>query len=262
LRQSLPGEAPIDEQFALWLQRSLWGNRADLSNLITMAHAHRQRPSQETDKLLIDHTARAWTLFASGQVGALGLVTDNCGLELLCDLGLIDWLLQHNLASEVRLHMKPQPYFVSDAMAKDLEMTVDALRNAPYDVLRALGERTEGAITNGKLSCHAHPFWATCLGFRAMPDELWSELAGADLLILKGDVNYRRLLDDRHWDPTTDLAAVTRFMPSAFLTLRTLKGELIVGLKAGQAESLARLDPQWLLNGERGLIHLVDRDSI
>ena len=41
--QSFPRDESIDEQFGLWLQRSLWGNRADLSNLITMVHAHRRK---------------------------------------------------------------------------------------------------------------------------------------------------------------------------------------------------------------------------
>jgi hypothetical protein len=36
--------------------------------------------------------------------------------------------------------------------------------------------------------------------------------------------------------------------------LRTLKGELIVGLKPGQAEAVAAADPAWLVNGRRGVI--------
>jgi len=34
---------------------------------------------------------------------------------------------------------------------------------------------------------------------------------------------------------------------------------LIVGLQEGQAEQLASEDPDWLINGERGVIHLVHR---
>ena len=101
------------------------------------------------------------------------------------------------------------------------------------------------------------PFWTTCLAFHAFPDDLRSALGRADLLVFKGDVNYRRLLDDRHWPPTSDLATITEDMPASFLVLRTLKGELIVGLRPGQAEALAQLDRNWLLNGERGIIQLV-----
>jgi len=254
--QAFPWDDAAENQFVSWLHRSLWGNRADLSNLATMTHAHRVQ-GQERDKLLIDHSEDTWAMLSSGKVRVLGFVTDNGGLELLSDLGLIDWLLTHSLVQEVHLHMKQQPYFVSDAMIQDLHITLDALHSAPQHILRSLGRRIQQALEDKHLSCYDHPFWTTSLGFQAFPDDLRRQLSQADLLILKGDVNYRRLLDDRHWDPTTDLRSITRYMPTSHLALRTLKGELIVGLQPGQAETLARLDPQWLLNGERGLVHLV-----
>jgi hypothetical protein len=96
-----------------------------------------------------------------------------------------------------------------------------------------------------------------CLPFRQFPDDLRDTLGSSDLILLKGDVNYRRLIDDRHWPPTSDLATIAAHMPSSFLALRTLKGELLVGLPEGLAEKLASEDPTWLINGERGLIHLV-----
>jgi len=42
------------------------------------------------------------------------------GLELLFDLALADFLLCHGWAREVVLHLKNQPFFVSDAMPKDV----------------------------------------------------------------------------------------------------------------------------------------------
>ena len=82
-------------------------------------------------------------------------------------------------------------------------------------------------------------------------------LSQNDLLIFKGDVNYRRILDDAHWPFTTNLAEITHYMPVSFAALRTLKGELMVGLPEGKAEILALEDPDWLINGERGIIDFV-----
>ena len=79
-------------------------------------------------------------------------------------------------------------------------------------------------------------------------------LAAADLVILKGDANYRRLLGDAHWPPTTSFAAVTGYFPAPLVALRTLKAEIIVGLQPGQVERLQAEDPAWLVNGRRGLI--------
>jgi hypothetical protein len=50
---------------------------------------------------------------------------------------------------------------------------------------------------------------------------------------------------------------VTAYFPAPFVALRTLKGEIMVGLAPGQAERLAAEDPAWLINGKRGVIHLV-----
>jgi len=47
-----------------------------------------------------------------------------------------------------------------------------------------------------------------------MPADLRTELADAAVTILKGDLNYRRLVGDRHWPPTTPFAAVADHFPS------------------------------------------------
>lgn len=254
---SLPKGLPLEKQFALWLERSLWGNRADLSNAATLIAKAHQANAKASEHVLINHTRETWQLFASGQVRRLALVADNSGLELLCDLALLDLLLAHDLVDTVHLHVKGQPFFVSDAMMKDARATLAALCQDQSEALRQLGQRLEKALAEKRLVLCDHPFWTTCLFFKELPDDLRRLLTQSDLILLKGDVNYRRLLEDRHWPPTADLAVIAAHMPSSFLTLRTLKGELIVGLPEGLAEKLALEDPNWLINGERGLIHLV-----
>ena len=81
------------------------------------------------------------------------------------------------------------------------------------------------------------------------------------MVILKGDVNYRRVLDDRHWNTTTSLEKAGGYFPASFVLLRTLKGELMVGLKPGQAEEIMANDPTWLINGKRGVIELFTKDE-
>jgi hypothetical protein len=44
------------------------------------------------------------------------------------------------------------------------------------------------------------------------------------------------------------------FLPSSLLALRTLKADVVAGLAAGQAEQLAQQDPDWMVNGNWGLI--------
>lgn len=254
----LPKGASLEERFALWLQRSLWGNLADLSNAAVAPNAQRL-DGDPSAQLLINDTYQVWNLVREDRIRRLDLIADNSGLELLSDLGLLDLALSNGLVQTVHLHLKGQPYFVSDAMPKDLLATLSALQTSRDNMLCALGERLGAAYAKGRLVVHDHPFWATCLFFSQFPDDLRRFLAQADLIICKGDVNYRRLLEDRHWPPTTRLEKIAAYMPTSFVALRTLKGELIVGLPEGMAERLTCEDPTWLINGKRGLIHFVDR---
>jgi uncharacterized protein with ATP-grasp and redox domains len=254
----IPQTSSAQRRFRLWLQRSLWGNRADLSNIGT-------RDDMDTDDerraahILVDHSSRLWELLAQGRVRYLDIVADNAGAELLSDLGLLDLLLSEELVLRVRVHLKGQPFFVSDAMPSDLEDTLAALKHDTQPALAALGARLAEYVTTERMSWQTHPFWTTCLHYPQLPTDLQSILAEADLLLLKGDVNYRRLLSDAHWPPTALLEAITNYMPASFVTLRTLKAEIIVGLAPGQADALTRRDPDWRINGEWGVIHLVEK---
>jgi hypothetical protein len=115
----------------------------------------------------------------------------------------------------------------------------------------------ERNLADGQLILETDPFWTTCLMFRQMPGHLRQSLARSSAVLIKGDVNYRRLLDDRVWPHTTHMEDVCSYFPAPFVTLRTLKGEIMVGLEPGQAEELQAKDPTWLINGKRGVIQLV-----
>ena len=179
------------------------------------------------------------------------------GSDMLFDLALADFMLSQGWAQAVHLNLKNQPFFVSDAMPVDALHTVHLLKAAPSSGLQDLGARLDEGLTAGRLVFATHPFWTTNLMFRQMPVHLRQELASAGLVLIKGDVNYRRLLDDRHWPHTTRMEDVCAYFPAPFVALRTLKGEIMVGLEVGQAESLQAEDPDWMINGKRGVIQLV-----
>jgi hypothetical protein len=250
----LPSANP-SRRFEAVLHSCLWGNRADLSNY-TVAEDLRGAVAlrQEAANILIDHTARVEDLLSAG-VKRVDLITDNAGKELLFDLALADFLLEEGWARQVIMHLKPHPFFVSDATVRDLSETLARLGD------QSLGARLVTHRRTGRFLLESHPFWTRCHMMRQMPASLADHLGDADLVILKGDVNYRRLLDDRHWPHTDRLEDIARYFPCSFLAVRTLKGEIMVGLQAGQAEQLVAEDPDWLINGRRGLIHLVEKPS-
>jgi len=248
-------------RFEWLLHSSLWGNRTDLSHfslkaevdtrLDTLTHRH---------LILINHTAQVYEYLAAG-VRRVDFVSDNAGREFFFDLALADFLLQEGRARQVLMHLKNQPFFVSDAMPDDFHLSIALLKTAPAVKMRELDSRLEDALAAQRLKATSDPFLTTCLMYRQMPANLKRQLAQADLVLLKGDVNYRRLLDDAHWPFTTRMEDVIGYFPAPCAVLRTLKGEIMVGLQPGQADAIAAEDPQWLTNGKRGVIQLIPKSA-
>jgi hypothetical protein len=248
--RALPEDA--DARFEALLHASLWGNRTDLSYDLAAKQGGAAADSQR-EHLLHDDTAAIEAYLRAHPGADVAFIMDNAGTELVMDLALIDWLLATGAAARIHLHLKPQPFFVSDTMPADFLNALDALDAVGGDA-RALAQRLRGALRQGRLLIETHPAYATGLFFFELPDDLFAVLGQFDLVFLKGDVNYRRLVGDAHWPPTTSFARATAYFPAPLVALRTLKAELIVGLEPGQAEETAAQDPEWLINGKRGVI--------
>lgn len=252
---------PVDTRFEALLHSSLWGNRADLSNLTITEQAQAGLATRgERHLLLIDDTTAVYQLLTSG-VQRVDFICDNVGLDSIFDLALADFLLGEGWAQQVVFHLKDRPFFVSDAMAADIAIVVAAVAQRPEPGLHALADRLADAQASGRLVLQFDPFWTTFRMFSDLPAGLAADLAKSDLVLVKGDVNYRRLLGDCHWPHATRMEAVTATFPAPFVALRTLKGEIMVGLAPGQAAQIAAEDPEWLINGKRGVVQMVCGDG-
>lgn len=249
--RDLPEEA--EECFEVLLYSSLWGNRTDLSYNVGAKIGRAARLEDERVNLLVDDAARVWALLRAAPRRCVALIADNAGTELSLDCAWIDFLLRANLAARVLVYLKTQPFFVSDALPRDFHAGVAALARGGA-AARALAERMRQYLNEARLELRAHWFFTTCLFYFQLPADLRAELAACDLVILKGDANYRRLLGDAHWAPTTPFARATAYFPAPLVALRTLKAELIVGLREGEAERLRAVDPEWMVNGRRGVV--------
>ncbi len=251
LLAALPAEPAA--RFERLFHAALWGNRTDLSYMVAAHLGGVTDAAGERANLLVDDTPLVWHAITGWPPRRIIILCDNIGSELLADLALADFLLQARLAGEIVLHLKPQPFFVSDAMPGDVMEGLKALPGGGHHAA-ALGRRLADMLAVGRLRLAAHWAYVTSLFFFELPAELNAELAAADLVLVKGDANYRRLLGDAHWPPTTPFAQAVDYFPTALAALRTLKAELIVGLRPGQAEALAAAEGDWLVNGRRGVI--------
>ncbi len=249
------GDLPDDRRarFEILLFASLWGNRIDLSYAVSAQIGRAARLEDERVNLLVNDTDRVWDFVTAQPRRRWVMIADNAGTELLMDLAFIDFLLVSGLAARVDLHLKPQPFFVSDAMIQDAEASLDALARGGARA-RALAERIRQYLVDGRLRWSTHWLYATCLFYFQLPDDLRVDLASADFVVLKGDANYRRLVGDAHWPPTSSFGRATAYFPAPLVALRTLKSELILGLRPGEAERLQTQDPHWRVNGRRGIV--------
>ncbi|MCQ9182395.1 protein-glutamate O-methyltransferase family protein [Streptomyces sp. IBSBF 2953] len=289
-------DRPVEERGRALLHGSLWGNRADLGfrlsdgaaegraavpglvaddsealwSLLAVTQKHtrthaRAKAARDRDGGRCqdgDQTRGGDGSTGEGageEVGAgttLCLVADNAGRELVPDLLLVAHLLDRGHCDRVVLHVKPYPYYVSDATTADV---VDALRKLTSAGGAAAdhGRRLWAAMADGALTVRAHPFSAAPLPYSRMPDDLRAEFAGAALTIVKGDLNYRRLVGDSRWAPTTPFADVAAHFPGPVVALRTLKSDVITGLDAATEAALVAAEGQrWRTGGTHALIQM------
>ncbi len=249
--RDLPADAW--KRFEVLLYSSLWGNRIDLSYAVSARIGLASKLEDERVNLLVDDAERVWNFICSKPGSRIAFLQDNSGTELLMDLALADYLLQSGLAAQIDLHLKPQPFFVSDAMPQDVEAGLAALP-AGGEQAGALAERIRAYLAEGRLRLTTHWFNSSCLFYFQAPDDLRAEWAALDGVIVKGDANYRRLVGDMHWPHTASFEQATDYFPAPLVALRTLKCELMLGLRPGQSEQLCADDPQWLVNGKRGVV--------
>jgi hypothetical protein len=228
---------PVEEQQTALLHGSLWGNRADLGFRLSDGAAEGR---DAVPDLVADDSDRLRALLDGA--GTLCLIADNAGRELIPDLLLVAHLLEHGRIGRAVLHVKPYPYYVSDATTADV---VDAL------------SRLWDAMADGRLDVRAHAFSCAPLPYQVMPDDLRAEIGGASLTVLKGDLNYRRLVGDRWWTPTTPFAEVTAHFPGPVAALRTLKSDVITGLDGRTESALDEAEgPRWRTSGTHALIQV------
>lgn len=255
------GQAPTNSPagFRALLHHCVWGNRIDLSyTQVAEASGRQITLATEQANLLVDDTGAVLSHLQPARPGGhLDFICDNTGTELLLDLVLADFLLRFDWASQVTLHVKAHPTFVSDAIPADVDLTLASLKRRPETGPQALARRLQTYQKEARLRVQPDFFWNSPYFFWEIPPALRAQLAHARLVIIKGDANYRRLLGDSRWPTTVPAADAIPYFPAPFVALRTMKSDPVVGLKPGQAEALDAEDPEWRVNGRRGMIQAV-----
>jgi len=251
------------ENLRLLLLSDLWGNQADLS-LFTGDTMKGKGEALEADKLICDHVAKVFEILERQPISGKGrkvvFFNDNAGLEIVSDLMLVDYFLHSKQVSVVELKLKPYPFFVSDATPEDIVATIAYLKTLDDAYCTKLGSDLEKFIESKRLILTKEAFFTSGDPMWRMPKHLREDLnSTADLVIVKGDLMYRKLLGDHALPPDLPFNDFVSYSPCPLVSLRTCKAPLVIGLQKGLAEELSKRDPNWCVNGLYGVVQVMDR---
>ena len=238
----------------------LWGNRADLSYSAVAELGHDEVDESHLIANDLEEARHHLESPSHGNDGPVHIIADNAGTELSADLALSDYLIE-SAGRHVYLHVKYHPTYVSDATPPDVHELVSEMgrcgKGPAPDTVRSVGERLAGHLAEGRLRVVPDLFWNGPDFFDALPERLAHAFSSAALLIIKGDMNYRRVLFDLVPEPWTPLTEVSAPLPAPALLVRTMKGDSVAGLTKDMAQRLDAEDEQWRVNGKRGLVQYV-----
>jgi hypothetical protein len=190
---------------------SLWGNKKDLSlwpassvhdsTLRTTSAMTKAPPLSEvvenilssTSSQILDNHLDSIIQHLTSQVEStgsrsVGIILDNAGYELLCDLFLGSCLLSLKLADQIIFYTKKHPTFVSDATTADCLHTIRTLAQLPqdrYPNCRAMGVSWMEFLDTNHFVFSDDFFWCQPTGFRNLPPRISTQLSSHFVTFVK-----------------------------------------------------------------------------
>lgn len=228
------------EDFRAILNYSLTANTGDLSQLEI------NRP--DSIRILHDDTDKCFNFIISKKHKRFDIICDNSGAELFSDIYLAVFMIVHDYVNKVVLHVKSYPYFVSDATIDDFGKLVNILtkNNSNSQLLELL--------SNKKIEVKSHKFWTEAKYFDELPKDLRINKNSTDLLIVKGDLNYRRLVMDKNWQTTDSFEKRCLIKDIPVIAPRVLKSDVLVGVEPIFVSMAKAQDKKYKTDGKWGVI--------
>jgi len=255
-----------NERFRSLLHMALWGNQGDSSLFTVSEMSAKGSADNQNSRLLVDDTNFIFAhldMTLDPSLSEVHMFNDNSGMEIVSDLALVHFLLSSGKVAKVVMHLKPYPFFVSDAIPSDIQHTLSVLSASPEANQRKVAEELRKWLTDGRLVLTTSE---AINNFLASPEPMWSmpaavreELTGpvnanVALVICKGDLMYRKLLGDRTWNTEQSFADILSYFPCPVVALRTCKSPIAVGMQAGQHALVDAIEPNWMVNGEFAMV--------
>ncbi|KAI0351611.1 DUF89 domain-containing protein [Trametes cingulata] len=264
----------------------------DIQRLQTVG---RDAQAARAEYILRDDQEKVWdhlTSLAGKTDSRVDFVLDNAGFELFTDFVFADFLVTYTpYVSKVVFHPKLIPWFVSDVTPPDFKSTTKSLLSPSFfpqestpegapasesteesrSHLFEMVKRWEAYIESGVFELSVpidsplgasdekanfwtspYPYW----NMRELAPQLYDSLKGSNLVVFKGDLNFRKLTGDVQWPPSTPFETAIGPIAGSFpiLSLRTNKADVIVAVDQEVADKLDKSGEKWRYNGKYALV--------
>lgn len=193
------------------------------------------------------------------------VITDNCGFELMSDILLGTYLLKSTRLTKVIYHVKRLPIFVSDTIMTDVDEAIGRLNSElegliGYKICDESQDRQVyecDTIPDKQISFEVDDCWHQEKLFKDVEQfRSWNTDETCALIIVKGDLNYRRLVGDFHWKSSEPIRDKVSYIKKPLLIIRSLKSNVILGVN--DEEKYSYNAPNWKISGQYGIIQWID----
>ncbi|KAH8860717.1 Protein-glutamate O-methyltransferase [Schistosoma japonicum] len=303
-----------EQAFNFFLNAALWANEFDLSlhpdgNFQLTGFDQVSDFMKRVEKQIVVNDGNAIHRFCKKFLDLMSLkdsdrklrvavILDNSGPELVADLCFAEYFVASHIAENVSFHGKSIPWFVSDVTGKDFNWLLNinnselVFNNDSYvHLLTKWSEVWRKRIQDGSFHFRTSYFWTTPCTYdeiETVDSALYQDLSkNYDLIIFKGDLNYRKLLGDRQWKPDNPEDKINAFRrvqigrPSSctcsekfgdlkpgepitncscgplVVALRVAKSDVAVGVDHDLLTELQKKTKQWWTIGKYGFIQVV-----
>lgn len=217
--------------------------------------------------------------FLGKEVRTVHYLVDNSGVELLLDLVLGYALLniKHLRIDKIVYHVNVLPIFVSDVIENDKDYTLRVIEDC-ITKSKLIDPKDKSRYVEA-LEYLRSMFIKDSMGrsrAEIRPDFVWNmptpyeEIAEdhsdlfrnrKNILIVKGDLNYRRLCGDKSWRSSKKLDNLTKYITTPTLVIRCFKSNVILDVKDSQIEAWDKKDMDWRVNGNYGVIKFMSKEK-
>ncbi|XP_045461994.1 damage-control phosphatase ARMT1-like isoform X2 [Harmonia axyridis] len=246
----------------------LWSNQGDyiMSKEFVLSCFPQILSTKKKEGFIVcNQVEQAWEIISdrNHSSNVIAIICDNVGFELFAELCMADYLYTNYYARTIHFHVKHIPWFISDVMEKDIYWMLHQLSKSNNKVIQDLSANWKEHFKTGRWKIITRKYWILPIGFSRMKELdpiLYKMLEETKIIIVKGDLNYRKLLEDINCDPSAPFSEVLHeFYPNSMLLVRILKCDVVCNVPRQNVEKFDKLDKNWMDCGLYGLIQFAPK---